>query len=193
MVGIGSITKIAGLAIAGLVGYTLIKNAGNIGSQVGGFVGGGFSELGKGITEGFTNAFDIFGGNVNPNTGGSNFATDMDLVKEISGTNPEDALVPSEGFVDIANPFKSFVASGTISRGFAEAYSAQPPARAGQLDVSKTFAYIDSPTYRENQQTSNVGRLGDSQYGGFGSSQAQTNALASAIESSASQYPEWFA
>ena len=193
MVGIGSIAKIAGLAIAGLVGYTLIKNAGNIGSSVGSFVGGGFSDLGSGITKGFEGAFGIFGGNVNKDSAGSNFATDMDLVKEISGTNPEDALVPSEGYVDIANPFKSFVESGTVSRGFAEAYSRQPPALAGQLDVSKTFAYIDSPTYRENQQRSNVGRLGDAQYGGFGSSQAQTNALASAIESSASQYPEWFA
>ena len=192
MVGIGSIAKIAGIAIAGLIGYSLIKNAGNIGSQVGGFVGGGFSELGKGITEGFTNAFDIFGGNVNPNTGGATSENDPNVVIDM-GTNPEDALIPSAGYEDIANPFKSFVSSGTISRGFAEAYSAQPPARAGQLDVSKTFAYIDSPTYRENQQTSNVGRLGDSQYGGFGSSQAQTNALASAIESSASQYPEWFA
>ena len=192
MVGIGSITKIAGLAIAGLLGYTLIKNAGNIGSQVGGFVGGGFSELGKGITEGFTNAFDIFGGNVNPNTGGATSENDPNIQIDM-GTNPEDALVPSEGFVDIANPFKSFVSSGTISRGFAEAYSRQPPALAGQLDVSKTFAYIDSPTYRENQQTSNVGRLGDSQYGGFGSSVAQTNALASAIEASATAYPEWFA
>ena len=102
------------------------------------------------------------------------------------GSNPEDALVPSEGFVDIANPFKSFVESGTVSRGFAEAYSRQPPALAGQLDVSRTFAYIDSPTYREIQSR-NTG------FGGFGSAQAQTNALASAIESSASQYPEWFA
>ena len=183
MVGIGSIVKIAGLAIAGLVGYSLIKNAGNIGSSVGSFVGGGFSDLGSGITKGFEGAFDIFGGNVNKNTAG---ATSQDDPNIDMGSNPEDALVPSEGFVDIANPFKSFVESGTVSRGFAEAYGAQPPALAGQLDVSKTFAYIDSPTYREIQSR-NTG------FGGFGSAQAQTNALASAIESSASQYPEWFA
>ena len=190
MVGIGSIAKIAGLAIAGLVGYTLIKNAGNIGSQVGTFAGTGLRNLGSGIAEGFQGALDIFGGNVNKNTAGATSQNDPNIDM---GTNPEDALVPSEGFVDISNPFKSFVESGTVSRGFAEAYSRQPPAVAGQLDVSKTFAYIDSQAYRTNQQTSNVGRLGDSQYGGFGSSQAQTNALASAIENSASQYPEWFA
>jgi len=198
--GIGNIAKIAGLAIAGLVGYTLIKNAGNIGSQVGSFAGTGLRNLGSGISEGFATTFDIFGGSPNADTGGAisqddpnTFITDMDLAKEISGTNPEDALVPSIGFVPIANPFKSFVTSGAISRGFAEAYSAQPPALQGQLDVSKTFAYIDSPTYRANQQSSNVGRLGDAQYGGFGSSKSQTDALASAIESSAQQYPEWFA
>ena len=192
MVGIGTITKIAGLAIAGLVGYTLIKNAGNIGSQVGSFAGTGLRNLGSGITEGFATTFDIFGGSPNADTGGAISQDDPNtFITET--TNPEDALVPSIGFVPIANPFKSFVTSGTISRGFAEKYSGQEPALQGQLDVSKTFAYIDSPTYRANQQSSNVGRLGDNQYGGFGSSVAQTNALASAIESSASQYPEWFA
>ena len=192
MVGIGSIAKIAGLAIAGLVGYTLIKNAGNIGSSVGSFAGTGLRNLGSGISEGFSTTFDIFGGSPNADTGGAISQDDPNtFITET--TNPEDALVSPVGFVDIANPFKSFVTSGTISRGFAEAYSAQPPALQGQLDVSKTFAYIDSPTYRANQQSSNVGRLGDAQYGGFGSSQSQTDALASAIESSATAYPEWFA
>ena len=190
--GIGNIAKIAGLAIAGLVGYTLIKNAGNIGSSVGSFAGTGLRNLGSGITEGFATTFDIFGGSPNSDTGGAISQDDPNtFITET--TNPEDALVPSIGFVPIANPFKSFVTSGTISRGFAEKYSAQPPALQGQLDVSKTFAYIDSPTYRANQQSSNVGRLGDAQYGGFGSSKSQTDALASAIESSATAYPEWFA
>tara|TARA_R110000796_G_C14442492_1_gene422482 strand:- start:69 stop:653 length:585 start_codon:yes stop_codon:yes gene_type:complete len=190
--GIGNIAKIAGLAIAGLVGYTLIKNAGNIGSSVGSFAGTGLRNLGSGITEGFATTFDIFGGSPNSDTGGAISQDDPNtFITET--TNPEDALVPSIGFVPIANPFKSFVTSGTISRGFAEKYSAQPPALQGQLDVSKTFAYIDSPTYRANQQSSNVGRLGDAQYGGFGSSKSQTDALASAIESSSQQYPEWFA
>tara|TARA_R110000824_G_scaffold342608_1_gene529034 strand:+ start:1047 stop:1631 length:585 start_codon:yes stop_codon:yes gene_type:complete len=190
--GIGNIAKIAGLAIAGLVGYTLIKNAGNIGSQVGSFAGTGLRNLGSGITEGFSTTFDIFGGSPNADTGGAISQDDPNtFITET--TNPEDALVDPIGFVPIANPFKSFVTSGTISRGFAEKYSAQPPALQGQLDVSKTFAYIDSPTYRANQQSSNVGRLGDAQYGGFGSSKSQTDALASAIESSATAYPEWFA
>ena len=190
--GIGNIAKIAGLAIAGLVGYTLIKNAGNIGSSVGSFAGTGLRNLGSGISEGFATTFDIFGGSPNADTGGAISQDDPNtFITET--TNPEDALVPSIGFVPIANPFKSFVTSGTISRGFAEKYSAQPPALQGQLDVSKTFAYIDSPTYRANQQSSNVGRLGDAQYGGFGSSKSQTDALASAIESSSQQYPEWFA
>ena len=190
--GIGNIAKIAGLAIPGLVGYTLIKNAGNIGSSVGSFAGTGLRNLGSGITEGFATTFDIFGGSPNSDTGGAISQDDPNtFITET--TNPEDALVPSIGFVPIANPFKSFVTSGTISRGFAEKYSSQPPALQGQLDVSKTFAYIDSPTYRANQQSSNVGRLGDAQYGGFGSSKSQTDALASAIESSSQQYPEWFA
>jgi hypothetical protein len=190
MVGLGTIAKLGSLAIAGFLGYTLLKNAGSIGSSVGTFAGTGLRNLGSGISEGFTTAFDIFGGNVNANTAG---AVSQDDPNIDMGDYPEDALVPSEGFKPIAKGFQSFVDSGAVSRGFAETYSGASPAQAGQLDVSKTFAYIDSQAYRTNQQTSNVGRLGDSQYGGFGSSQAQTNALASAIAESASNYPEWFA
>ena len=190
MVSIGTITKIAGLAIAGLVGYSLIKNAGNIGSQVGGFVGTGFAGLGKGITEGFSDAFDIFGGAVNPETGGAT----GELDPNITVTDPNKGVVTGdpkeEGFNPISSEFKSFVSSGILSKEFAEAYSFQPPARSGQLDVSKTFAYISSPTYRANQEQAN---LNGGNYGGFGTEQAQTNALAGAIASSAEKYPEWFA
>ena len=145
MVSLGTITKLGSLAIAGFLGYTLLKNAGSIGSSVGTFAGTGLRNLGSGISEGFTTAFDIFGGNVNANT------------------------------------------SGTVSRGFAETYSGASPASSGQLDVSKTFAYISSSDYRDNQAKST------NNFGGFGSAQGQTEALASAIAESASNYPEWFA
>lgn len=195
--GIGNIAKIAGLAVAGLVGYTLIKNAGNIGSSVGSFAGTGLRNLGSGISEGFATTFDIFGGSPNANTGGAISQQDPNTV--ISDTpatqnDPQVGIVTPdpliEGFTPIATPFKSFVSSGTLSREFAESYSFQPPARSGQLDVSKTFAYISSPTYRANQEQAN---LNGGNYGGFGTEQAQTNALAGAIASSAEAYPEWFA
>lgn len=195
--GIGNIAKIAGLAIAGLVGYTLIKNAGNIGSSVGSFAGTGLRNLGSGITEGFATTFDIFGGSPNANTGGAISQDDPNTIvtdTPLAEDDPSMGIVKpnplEEGFHPIATPFKSFVSAGTLSREFAEAYSFQPPARSGQLDVSKTFAYISSPTYRANQEQS---ALTGSNFGGFGTEQAQTNALASAIQDSASKYPEWFA
>ena len=184
MVSFGTIAKFGSIAIAGFLGYTLWKNAGSIGSSVGTFAGTGLRNLGSGISEGFTTAFDIFGGNVNANTAG---AVSQDDPNIDMGTNPEDVNVPSAGFTPIAKGFQSFVDSGAVSRGFAETYSGQPPASSGQLDVSKTFAYISSPTYRENQLKSS------NNFGGFGSAQGQTEALASAIAESASNYPEWFA
>ena len=180
--GIGNVAKIAGLAIAGLVGYTLIKNAGNIGSQFGSFAGTGLRNLGSGISEGFQGAFDIFGGSVNPDTAGATSENDPNVIIDM-GTNPEDALIPSVGSIPISTPFKGFVSSGQISRDFAETYSHKPPAQpmasgiGHQLDVSSTFAYIGSEQYRNLSQAS----------------QANTNALARAIEDSANKYPEWFA
>ena len=158
------------IALVGIAGYLIVKNTDIIGRSVGTFAGTGLRNLGSGLSGGFNTAWDMFGGVVNPNTGGA-----------ASQDDPN---------VTIANSFKNFVSSGTLSREFAESYSFQPPARSGQLDVSKTFAYIASPTYRANQEQAN---LNGGNYGGFGTEQAQTNALAGAIQSSAEQYPEWFA
>mgnify|MGYP003140126812 CR=1 FL=1 len=203
MVSFGTIAKLGSLAIAGFLGYTLLKNAGSIGSSVGSFAGTGLRSLGSGISEGFTTAFDIFGGSPNANTGGAIAQDDPNVTLGETprtqaesnpnidlGDFPEDVNVPSAGFTPIAKGFKPFVESGAISRGFAETYSGQPPPSSqGQLDVSRTFAYISSPTYREEQEKS--GSLNN--YGGYGTAVAQTEALASAIADSASSYPEWFA
>jgi hypothetical protein len=195
MVSLGTITKLGSLAIAGFLGYTLLKNAGSIGSSVGSFAGTGLRNLGSGISDGFTTAFDIFGGNVNANTAG---AVSQDDPNIDMGTNPEDVNVPSAGTTPIAQGFSSFVESGAVSRGFAESYSFQPPASSGQLDVSKTFAYLSSTDYRTNQlkQLQTRGDLGlptSGDFGGYGSASGQTEALAQAIEQSAKNYPEWFA
>jgi hypothetical protein len=196
--GLGStLTTLLPIGALALGAYLVIKNAGFIGSSVGGFAGTGLRNLGSGISEGFATTFDIFGGSPNPNTGGAISQDDPNTIVTDSPMQVNDPsmgiVTPNpleEGFTPIATPFKSFVSAGTLSREFAEAYSFQPPARSGQLDVSKTFAYISSPTYRANQEQA---VLSGSNYGGFGTEQAQTNALASAIEDSAKRYPEWFA
>ena len=196
MVSLGTITKLGGLAIAGFLGYTLLKNAGSIGSSVGSFAGTGLRSLGSGISEGFTTAFDIFGGSPNANTGGAIAQDDPNVILGESPRTQNDPNVGivtpnpvEEGYTPVAKGFSSFVDSGIVSRQFAEKYSFQPPPSSGQLNVSKTFAYISSPTYREEQEKS--GSL--NQYGGYGTAVAQTEALAGAIAQSASDYPEWFA
>jgi len=195
--GIGNIVKIGGLLIAGLLGYTLIKNAGSIGSSVGSFVGTGLgqgvSNLGEGLGLGFSTTLsglsqswndawasvDIFGGTPNRDTAGAMSVGDPNV--EVPNTDANVGVVAGnpeeEGFHPITTPFKGFVSSGSVSEEFAQQYSFSPPAQAGQLDVSDTFAYIGSEQYRNLSQAS----------------QANTNALASAIADSASRYPEWFA
>jgi len=196
MVSFGTIAKLGTLAIAGFLGYTLLKNAGSIGSSVGSFAGTGLRSLGSGISEGFTTAFDIFGGSPNANTGGAIAQDDPNVILGESPRTQNDpnvgVVTPNpveEGYTPVAKGFSSFVDSGIVSRQFAEKYSFQPPPSQGQLNVSKTFAYISSPTYREEQEKS--GSL--NQYGGYGTAVAQTEALAGAIAQSASDYPEWFA
>jgi hypothetical protein len=195
--GIGNIVKIGGLLIAGLLGYTLIKNAGSIGSSVGSFVGTGLGQgisgIGEGLGLGFSTTLsglsqswndawasvDIFGGTPNRDTAGAMSVGDPNV--EVPNTNANVGVVAGnpeeEGFHPIATPFKGFVSSGSVSEEFAQQYSFSPPAQAGQLDVSDTFAYIGSEQYRNLSQAS----------------QANTNALASAIAESANRYPEWFA
>ena len=204
--GIGSfsnIIKIGGLLIAGLLGYTLIKNAGSIGSSVGSFVGTGLGQgisgIGEGLGLGFSTTLsglsqswndawasvDIFGGTPNRDTAGAMSVGDPNV--EVPNTDPNLGVVAGnpdeEGFHPIATPFKGFVSSGAVSEEFAQQYSFSPPAQpmpsgvGHQLDVEGTFAYIGSEQYRNLSQAS----------------QANTNALASAIAESASRYPEWFA
>jgi len=196
--GIGNIVKIGGLLIAGLLGYTLIKNAGNIGSSVGSFVGTGLGQgisgIGEGLGLGFSTTLsglsqswndawasvDIFGGTPNRDTGGAISKGDPNV--EVPNTSvdmgdfPQDSEVPA-GAENISSPFKGFISSGAISEEFARQYQYSPPAQASQLDVSSTFEYLGSEKYRNLSQAS----------------QANTNALASAIAESANRYPEWFA
>lgn len=195
--GLGStLTTLLPIGALALGAYLILKNTDVIGRSVGTLAGTGLRNLGSGLTGGFSTAFDIFGGSPNPFTGGSISQDDPNV---ILGESPRAENDPNigvvkpnpleEGFTPIAKGFSGFVDSGLVSREFAETYSFQPPPSQGQLDVSKTFAYISSPTYRENQEKS--GSL--NQYGGYGTAVAQTEALASAIAESAENYPEWFA
>ena len=190
MVGITTIAKVGGISIALMLGYTFLKNAGKIGSSVGGFVGEGFNSLGSGIADSFTSAFDIFGGSPSgqsaPNDTSVNTPID-DIIQSGGKVIPD----PNEkGFKPISTVFKQFVESGNLSESFAQKYSFAPPSSNPQvLDVSNTFGYIN----RGEQSPENLARRQASNFGGYGNEQAQNNALARAIEQSATLYPEWFA
>ena len=190
MVGIGNIVKIAGLGVAVGLGYILIKNAGGIGSAIGSGVGGGLSSGFKGLADGFSGAFDIFGGSPN------------NAVPIVEQTK-EDDIVQAGGIVDnkeeflktggnIAQGFGDFINQGNISKEFAQKYSFQPPAQAGQLDVSNAFSYISSQAYIDRLEANQKTQT-NWNYGGYGSASNQQTALASAIADSASKYPEYFA
>ena len=90
----------------------------------------------------------------------------------------------------ISTAFQPALTSGAISQDFAERFSFQPPGRSGQLDVSKTFEYISGGG---SNSVKNMNERAASNFGGYGSSVAQTKALASAIQASSIKFPEYFA
>ena len=185
MVGITTGLKLGGLAIAGVLGYTLIKNSGKIGSGIGGFFGQGLTDLGSGITSGFGEAFNIFGGKANAGVNGEDdINTDVDRIVQAGGIPKGDPDVA--GFHPTSTPFRKFIESGAISQSFAEKFSFQPEVTTPHvLDVSNTFGFISRRAGHQGGTHHN--------FGGFLNAEAQDNALASAIEESASKYPEYFA
>ena len=185
MVSIGTGLKLGGLAVAGLLGFVLVKNAGNIGSKVGGFFGQGLTDLGSGITSGFESAFNIFGGATDGASGSvNNQNTVADNIVQAGSI-----VSPDPNHKEISVPFKSFIESGSISESFAEKFSFQPPAQGDQLDVSNTFGYLGSQEYKTRLETNQ--QSFNNNFGGYGSAQLQANALAKEIERSASLYPEY--
>ena len=60
MVSISNVVKIGGLGVGLLAAYVLFKNAGAIGSNVGGFLGNSFNAGFKSITDSFNSAFGGF-------------------------------------------------------------------------------------------------------------------------------------
>jgi len=190
MVGIGTGLKIAGVGISGLILYTLLKNSGQIGSKVGGFFGDSVASLGSGITQGFSDAFSIFGGQANAGVNGKD-DVNTTADKQVQAGEPVTVDPNAIGFHPISKPFAGFVESGAITEGFAEKFSFQPPANSNQLDVSNTFGYISRPSYiqRLNQDPEQV----RNNFGGYGSAENQRDALARAIEQSARDNPEYFA
>jgi len=170
MVSITTGVKLGSVAIGIFLLIILVRNAGNIGQAVGGFFGGGIRSLGEGLTSGFEN---IFGG-LFPETGG-----------EVNPNLTNDIMV--EPPVGTALSFSNFLNRGVISEGFASRFSFLPPTTGKNvLDVSRTFKFLPS------LQQGFIQTGGGSKFGGFVNQQAQSDALAKAIEQASSQFPEFF-
>jgi hypothetical protein len=197
MVSIGNIAKIAGIGIVVLASYAVIKNAGSIGSNIGGFLGSNLGAGFKGISDSFAGAFNIFGGNGITKAqqdlidshgleivDGLNTAAD--IIVQNGGVPPKNAPTP------ISTIFKKSVLAGDVSPEFAARFSFRPPVTTkGVLDVSKTFDFLNNQ--RNNPTLKRTKELQASNFGGFGSKAAQSTALQRAIEQSSIDNPNFFA
>tara|TARA_R110002020_G_scaffold116474_2_gene266923 strand:- start:283 stop:897 length:615 start_codon:yes stop_codon:yes gene_type:complete len=204
MVSIKSLITL-GLIGGGILAFYRLGGASGIGSRI----GGGFGSLFDGFTGGLNPVKDVLniipntdpnaptgqGGQNYDNSGGNGGGSQQIPLEEFPTTdNQGNPLIPTTPITDIAKGFQTPLQQGIISKGFAEKYSFQPPPtrnnRFGEaLNVSKTFEYINSPTYRSAVSVSNT----SSQFGGYTSADDQRNELQRQIEINATKYPEWFA
>lgn len=187
--------------------------AGAIGAFIyfGGFTGIG-RKLGSGITGGaqaFADTikfptFNLFGSDLSSvtseNSGGVNY-TELDKTFSKAEQEKGAPLIPSERLAIAregleldapiyAESFSKDVSSGAITAQFADKYSFKPY-REGTLDISNLFSRLTNTGLvgetGKNFQARNV-----SNFGGFGSAEAQTFALKKELEKNALLYPEWF-
>jgi len=192
-----------GLIGGGILAFYRLGGASGIGSRI----GGGFGSLFDGFTGALNPVKDVL--NIIPNTdpnlptgqGGQNYdnsggngggSQQIPLDEYPATDNQGNPLIPITPITDIAKGFQTPLQQGIISKGFAEKYSfiAPPKSVSKRLDVSKTFEYINSPTYRS---ATSVGSNGISTpFGGYTSADDQRNELQRQIEINATKYPEWF-
>ena len=203
---LGKLDKYFNYAIlAGLIGGFI---------YLGGFTGIG-RKLGTGLTKGsqaFADTlkfptFNLFGSDLSSvtseNSGGINY-TELDKTFSTAEKEKGAPLIPSERLaiareqweIDVPDKkifsaeFASSVESGAISRAFADKYSFKPY-REGTLDISNLFSRLTNTGIvgetGKNFQARNV-----SNFGGFGSAEAQTFALKKELEKTSAFYPEYF-
>ena len=196
MVSIKSLITL-GLIGGGILAFYRLGGASGIGSRI----GGGFGGLFDGFTSGLNPIKDVLniipnanatgqGGQNYDNSGGNGGGSQQIPLEEFPTTdNQGNPLIPTTPITNITKGFQTPLQQGILSKGFAEKYSFQPPPTDNRLNVSKTFEYINSPTYRSAISVGNT----SSQFGGYTSADDQSNELQRQIEINATKYPEWFA
>jgi hypothetical protein len=189
MVSISNLLTLAAVGTA-ILGFYKLGGASGIGSRLGGGVSGLFDSFTNSLIPNTqSNSPDNQGG-INYGSGGGGGSQDIPLDQYPATDNEGNPLVPITPIDNIdKSAFTAPLAAGIVSKGFAEKYSFQAPPTDGRLNVSKTFQYINSPTYR-----SVVSQGRSSQpFGGYTSANDQSNELQRQIEINATKYPEWFA
>jgi len=198
MVSIKSLITL-GLIGGGILAFYRLGGSSGIGSRI----GGGFGSLFDGFTNALNPVKDVLdiipnsnatgqGGQNYDNSGGNGGGSQQIPLDEYPTTdNQGNPLIPITPITNIdKSAFTIPLQQGIISKGFAEKYSfiAPPKSVSKRLDVSETFQYINSPTYRSAVSVGNT----LSQFGGYTSADDQRNELQRQIEINATKYPEWF-
>jgi len=186
-----SLIKIGGIGLAVALGYVALKNAGSIGAALGSSVGGGLASGFKGISDSFTNAFNF--GNAAPI---GSLPDGHQSIPTIDGINTKEDIIVQAGGVPkgndspIALVFKDFIDDKLITPEFARSYSFQPNDCLECLDVSDTFRYISESS--NNISVKRAGELAASNFGGYGTAEAQQVALVKEIAKSAEANGDYF-
>jgi hypothetical protein len=190
MVSISNLLTLAAVGTA-ILGFYKLGGASGIGSRLGGGVSGLFDSFTNSlIPKTQPNTPDNQGGYNYDSSGGGGGSQSIPLDQYPVTDNEGNPLIPITPINNIdKSAFTAPLAAGVVSKGFAEKYSFKAPPTDGRLNVSKTFQYINSPTYRA---ATSVGSS-SSQFGGYTSANDQRNELQRQIEINATKYPEWFA
>jgi len=191
MVSISNLLTLAAVGTA-ILGFYKLGGASGIGSRLGGGVSGLFDSFTNSlIPKTQPNSPDNQGGfNYDSSGSGGGGSQAIPLDEYPVTDNEGNPLIPITPINNIdKSAFTAPLAAGVVSKGFAEKYSFQAPPTDGRLNVSKTFQYINSPSYRA---VVSQGRSSQP-FGGYTSADDQRNELQRQIEINATKYPEWFA
>jgi hypothetical protein len=180
-----------GVIGAGLLAFTSLGGAGGIGQRLGGSFGGGIRSFNENISSSFNAALQ----GLNP------FAAAQETPGEkINVTLSSDpAMYTDPATVSLPEPYRPSTSGGAVDTSpippaTPSRTTTTPEVITGKSYLERTLQYVQQPlTVIEPRQAQlNVISRAKSDYGGYGTADAQSRQLQSLLSTNASKYSEYF-